>query len=88
MCIRDSYLAIFPQFISPQHGSIFLQSVVLGLTQICVSFSINLLIVLSAASIATWFSRNPRWLSVQRYFMGFVLGAFAVRLAFKQRRNA
>ena len=67
------YLAIFPQFISPQHGSVFLQSVVLGLTQICVSFSINLLIVLSAASIATWFRRNPTWLSVQRYFMGFVL---------------
>ncbi|MBK7324953.1 MAG: LysE family translocator [Propionivibrio sp.] len=82
------YLAIFPQFISPQHGPIFLQSVVLGLTQLCVSFSINLLIVLSAASIATWFSRNPTWLAVQRYFMGFVLAAFAVRLALEQRRNA
>ena len=82
------YLAILPQFISSQHGSVFFQSIVLGLTQIIVSFSVNLLIALSAAGIASWFSRNPRWLAVQRYFMGFVLAALAVRLATEQRRNA
>jgi len=82
------YLAILPQFISSDHGSVFLQSVVLGLTQIAVSFSINLIISLSAAGIASWFSRNPTWLAVQRYFMGFVLGALAVRLALEQRRSA
>lgn len=82
------YLAIFPQFISPQHGSVFLQSVVLGLTQIAVSFSINLLIALSAAGIASWFAHNPTWLAVQRYLMGFVLAALAVRLALEPRRNA
>lgn len=82
------YLAIFPQFISSQHDSVFLQSIALGLTQISVSFSVNLLIVLLAAAIASWFSRNPTWLAVQRYFMGFVLAALAVRLAIEQRRNA
>ncbi|MBA3598005.1 MAG: LysE family translocator [Methylibium sp.] len=80
------YLAIFPQFISPQHGSVFLQSVQLGLAQIFVSFSVNLLIALSAAHIASWFSRNPTWLAVQRYVMGFVLAALAVRLALEPRR--
>ena len=82
------YLAIFPQFITPGNGSVFLQSIVLGSTQIAVSFSVNLLIALSAAGIASWFSRNPAWLATQRYFMGFVLGALAVRLAFEQRRSA
>lgn len=82
------YLAIFPQFISPEHGSVFLQSVVLGLTQIAVSFSVNLLIALSAAGIASWFAQNPTWLAVQRYLMGFVLAALAVRLALEPRRNA
>ena len=81
------YLAILPQFISPQHGSVFSQSIVLGLTQIAVSFSVNLLIALGAAGIASWFSHNPAWLATQRYFMGFVLGALAVRLAMEQRRN-
>lgn len=80
------YLSIFPQFVSPDHGSVFMQSVVLGLTQITVSFTVNLAIALSAASLASWFVRNPRWLAVQRYFMGFVLAGLAVRLAAEQRR--
>ena len=82
------YLSVFPQFVSPGHGSVFLQSVVLGVTQIVVSFSINLLIVLFAASIAAWFAKNPRWIAVQRYVMGFVLAGLAVRLILEPRRGA
>jgi threonine/homoserine/homoserine lactone efflux protein len=82
------YLSIFPQFVSAAHGSIFVQSIMLGVTQIAVSFSINLLIALFAAGMAAWFVRNPIWMAVQRYLMGFVLAALAVRLAMEQRRNA
>lgn len=82
------YLAILPQFISAAHGSVFLQSIVLGLTQITISFTVNLLIALSAAGIASWFARNPTWLMVQRYFMGFVLATLAMRLALQQQRNS
>lgn len=82
------YLSVFPQFVSPAHGSIFLQSITLGVTQIAVSFTVNLFIVLFAASLASWFVRNPVWLAIQRYFMGFVLGALAIRLALEQRRSA
>jgi len=81
------YLSIFPQFIVTERGSVFLQSVVLGLTQISISFAVNLLIALSAAGIAAWFARNPLWLATQRYVMGFVLAALAVRLAIDPRRN-
>ncbi|WP_434025936.1 LysE family translocator [[Pseudomonas] boreopolis] len=82
------YLSIFPQFVSPDHGSVFAQSVVLGLTQIVVSFTVNTAIALSAGALAGWFVRNPRWLSAQRYFMGSVLAGLAVRLAPEQRRAA
>ena len=82
------YLSIFPQFVSPERGSVFLQSITLGLTQIAVSFSINLLIALSAARIAGWFTRNPGWLAAQRYLMGGVFIALALRLAAEQRRVA
>lgn len=82
------YLSIFPQFVSSEHGSVFTQSIVLGLTQISISFSVNLGIALSAASMAAWFAGNPRWLTAQRYFMGCVLAALAVRLATEQRRAA
>lgn len=82
------YLSIFPQFVSAGHGSLFTQSIVLGLTQISISFSINLCIALFAARMAAWFASNPRWLAVQRYVMGFVLAALAVRLVTEQRRTA
>ena len=81
------YLSVFPQFISPEHGSMFTQSLVLGLTQISVSFTVNLLIALFASGIAVWFVRNPLWLAVQRYVMGGVLAALAVRLMLEQRKT-
>jgi threonine/homoserine/homoserine lactone efflux protein len=82
------YLAIFPQFIDPGQGSVFLQSIALGVTQIVVSFAVNLLITFSAAGLAAWFGRNPLWLVAQRYLMGFVLAGLAIRLALEERRSA
>lgn len=82
------YLSIFPQFVSPENGSVFAQSIELGLTQIAVSFTVNLCIALSAASLAAWFARSPRWLVLQRYVMGTVLAGLALRLAAEQRRAA
>lgn len=81
------YLAIFPQFVSPEHGSVFLQSLVLGFTQIGVSFTVNLAIALSAAGIATWFQQRPTWLAVQRYVMGGVLAGMAAKLAAEPRQG-
>ncbi|MCW2270049.1 Homoserine/homoserine lactone efflux protein [compost metagenome] len=82
------YLSILPQFISPEHGSLLAQSLTLGLTQITVSFSVNLLIALFAAGLSAWFVRYPLWLMVQRYVMGFVLAGLALRLVQEQRKLA
>lgn len=82
------YLSIFPQFVSPEHGSVFMQSILLGFTQIVVSFSVNLAIALSAARVAAWFADNPRWLAAQGYVMGLVFAGLALRLAAEQRRVA
>jgi threonine/homoserine/homoserine lactone efflux protein len=82
------YLSVFPQFVSAEHGSVFVQSIVLGATQIMISFSVNLMIALSAGTMAAWFARNPLWLACQRYTMGFVLAALAVRLAVDERATA
>jgi threonine/homoserine/homoserine lactone efflux protein len=81
------YLSVFPQFLSPENGSVFGQSVELGLVQIAVSFTVNLVLILSAARLAAWFARKPLWLAVQRWVMGFVLAGLAVRLALDPRRN-
>jgi threonine/homoserine/homoserine lactone efflux protein len=50
------------------------------------SAAVNLSITLSAAGVASWFARNPVWLAVQRYVMGCVLAALAVRLATEQKK--
>jgi threonine/homoserine/homoserine lactone efflux protein len=81
------YLSVFPQFVRPDHGSVFGQSLELGFTQIAVSFTVNLAVVVCAARLAAWFARNPRWLAVQRHVMGCVLAGLAVRLALDTRRN-
>ena len=75
------YLSFFPQFIQPALGSVFVQSLQLGFTQICVSFSVNFLIVLSAARLSTWFAQNPFWVKIQKWFMASVLTTLAVRMA-------
>jgi threonine/homoserine/homoserine lactone efflux protein len=75
------YLSIFPQFISPAHGPVFLQGLQLGLTQMLLSFCVNFSVVLSAAWLATRLARSPRWLAAQRYVMGGVLAGLALRLA-------
>jgi threonine/homoserine/homoserine lactone efflux protein len=72
--------------VSVSHGSIFTQSIELGLTQITVSFLVNLGITLSAASLARWFAQNPRWLALQRYVMGTVLAGLALKLVTEQRK--
>lgn len=79
------YLSVLPQFISPDAGSVLSQSLVLGATQVCIGASVNLLVTLSAAAMAGWFARNRLWLAVQRYVMGLVLGALAVKLLSQQR---
>lgn len=80
------YLAVLPQFASPEHGSMFVQNLVLGLTQVTVSLTLNLGVAVSAASVAAWFAGNSRWVGVQRYLLGFVFAALAVRLALEPRR--
>ncbi|OCT16241.1 lysine transporter LysE [Paenibacillus pectinilyticus] len=80
------YVSLLPQFEDPAKGSLFLQSATLGLTQITVSFTVNLLIVLTASHIARWFGTRPKWLQIQRWLMGTVLTGLAVRLAFERRQ--
>ena len=75
------YLSFFPQFIKPEFGSIFKQSIQLGIIQILVSFSINFLIVISAVKISNWFSKKPIWIRIQKWFMASVFSTLALKMA-------
>lgn len=84
--IAVMYLSLLPQFISPEQGSILAQSVMLGLTQIVVSISVNAAIVVASGSIALFLTQKPFWAVVQRWLMGTVLTALAVRMMTEARR--
>ena len=80
------YLSVIPQFIEPGSGSLFVQSVLLGMTQILVSVSVNALIVVAAGSIARFLASRPTWSRLQRWTMGVALGGFAMRMALEARK--
>jgi threonine/homoserine/homoserine lactone efflux protein len=78
--IAVMYLSLIPQFEHPAAGHLVLQGFTLGAVQIVVALTGNLLIVLAAGSIARFFGARPLWLRMQRYLMGSVLGALAIKL--------
>lgn len=80
------YLSFFPQFLHPDRGSVLLQSLALGAIQILVSGGINALLVVGAAGITAFLSKSRGWLLAQRYVMGSVLAALAVRIALSERK--
>lgn len=80
------YLSLLPQFVDPARGSVFLQSMLLGLTQITISLSVNAMIAVMAGSIALFLAGRPVWMVVQRWLMGMVLAGLAVRMATEARR--
>ncbi|WP_118182766.1 LysE family translocator [Paraburkholderia phosphatilytica] len=84
--IAVMYLSLLPQFITPGHGSVLAQSVVLGSVQISLSLAINSIVALTAGSIAAFLSGRPLWLVVQRWLMGTVLAGLALRMATEGRR--
>lgn len=75
------YVSFFPQFLKPGSGSIFTQSLQLGITHIILCFSVNLIIIMMASRAAMFFSKKPSWLKVQKWFMASVLTGLAVKMA-------
>ena len=81
------YLSLLPQFIDPAAGHVLGQTIVLGLTQIAISLTVNALIVLTAGAVSTFLSGRPFWTLVQRWLMGTVLATLAVRMAIDTSRR-
>lgn len=84
--IAIMYVSLLPQFIQPERGSVFTQSLALGMTQVAVSLSVNALIAIMAGSIAGFLAGRPLWMVVQRWLMGTVLAGLAVRMLTDSRR--
>jgi threonine/homoserine/homoserine lactone efflux protein len=75
------YISLLPQFVAPSRGHIGTQSLLLGLTQLAVGVIVNAIFVITAGSVAIFFSRKPLWAKIHRYLTGTALAAFAVKIA-------
>ncbi len=75
------YMSLLPQFIDQQAGHVLQQSLILGSTQIVISLIGNAFFAITAGTIAGFLARRPSWAQVQRYLMGTVLAALAVKIA-------
>lgn len=77
------YLSLLPQFIDVNSGRLLGQSLLLGSTQIAVSFLVNSIIIFAATGISGWFSTRPGWVRAQRWVMATILMLLALRVAFE-----
>lgn len=80
------YLSLLPQFVDPERGSVLAQLLTLGAVQIVIAVTGNGIIALTAGSVAAFLAGRPVWVLVQRWLMGTVLIALAVRMATEARR--
>jgi threonine/homoserine/homoserine lactone efflux protein len=80
-----TYGALLPQFMNPGAGHILSQTVVLGLIQIAVAACAHSLVILSSSVVASTLSKYRTFARAQRYLLGSVLAAIALRLAFERR---
>ena len=84
--IAVMYLSLLPQFVTPENGNVLGQLLTLGATQIVISVSVNAIIAITAGSIALFLAGRPLWAVIQRWLMGTVLAALAVRMATDAQR--
>lgn len=79
------YMAVLPPFLDPERGSLLVQAVMLGLTQIVVCTLWDAVLVWGAAGTAKFLSTKPFWMAVQRWVLGAALALLAVKLATEAR---
>jgi threonine/homoserine/homoserine lactone efflux protein len=79
-------LALFPQFVQPEAGSVALQIMVLATVLNAIGIVVNGVVILAASRIGRLFARGGRWRRWPQILLGTVFAGLAVRLAFDSRR--
>jgi threonine/homoserine/homoserine lactone efflux protein len=78
-------LALFPQFVSPENGSVLTQSLLLAATQLVIVVAGDSLFVLGAATVRRWFTERPGWGRISHRALALVFAALAARLVWQER---
>jgi threonine/homoserine/homoserine lactone efflux protein len=79
-------LALFPQFVRPDAGSVVGQMLILATILNLIGLVVNGLVIMTAERLGTVFSRQGRFRRLPQYLLGTVFVGLAARLAFSARR--
>ena len=79
------FMVFLPQFVSPAKGSIALQLVSLGLVLSAASVVFNTTLGAFSGQLGKLMQRNPLAATVQKWLLGSVLAALAVRMFLTER---
>jgi threonine/homoserine/homoserine lactone efflux protein len=74
------FVAFFPQFVSPDRGSVPVQTLLLGAVFVAIGLSFDLTLAVASGSVARLMARRPVILRRQKYVSGgayLALGAYA-----------
>ncbi len=79
-------LALFPQFVKPEAGSVVAQIMILATVLNIIGLAVNGVVILAASRLGTAFALNHKFRRISRIFLGTVFAGLAARLAFDDRR--
>lgn len=79
-------LALFPQFVRPEAGSVALQIMLLATILNAIGIVVNGAVIVAASRLGRLFTGAGRWRRLPQYLLGAVFAGLAMRLAFDSRR--
>jgi len=78
------FLALLPQFVHPENGSVMAQLAVLGTLYVALGFGGTILFAVSAGALGNFLRRSPTVLKWQSKAVGGIYCALGIRLALQQ----
>jgi threonine/homoserine/homoserine lactone efflux protein len=79
-------LALFPQFVDPNAGSVAVQILLLATVLNLIGILVNGAVILTASGLGRAFSTRTRWRRAPQILLGTVFAGLAAKLAFDERR--
>lgn len=80
------YLTFMPQFVDPARGPVWVQVLFLAAVLNVITIAIKGPLALAAGQVGGWLAARPAVRRVQRWVLGTVFGALALRLAWPEKR--
>lgn len=79
------FLALLPQFVRPENGSVMVQLAVLGILYVLLGFAGTVAFALGAGTLGNFLRRSPKVLKWQNKVVGGIYCLLGVRLALQER---